>query len=143
MTRTVIFSIFIVPPSQIDQLGYFVQCSVETENHHMVVGLYPGITGHDHTVAVAHQATDGQVRREFQLLHRGLGDFGVLLGHQFHHFGVRQGQTLGIRRVFIEQQLEDAAGCQQFLVDDVADVQPFGRGDELQVLDLGNGLFYS
>ena len=36
-----------------------MECRVETEDDHMVIGLDMGVTGHDHAMSVANQSADG------------------------------------------------------------------------------------
>ena len=64
------------------------------------------------------------------------------MNNNLGNLGVRECQAASIVLVGINHDLVDAARGKQFLVDDGADVQGLGLVDELDVLDLCNGLLH-
>ena len=119
---------------------YLVYEPMQTENYHIVTLLYVGIAVDEVALAVTHHCCECHLSWQVEPLDRLACYTGVGLHLQLCGIGIGKRQALGVLFVCIEQELEYIARSLQLLIDSRADVQVFGKADELQVFHVCNRL---
>ena len=80
-------------------------------NHNVVVGLYLCVAVYDHGFTISNESTQSNVSWKFEIFDGLMSYRRVFFDDEFCYFGIGHSQTFDIGRVFVEQQLENAAGC--------------------------------
>ena len=114
-----------------------------TEYHHRVARQYLCITIDQNTFIIANQTTDGDTKRQTEILHRFLGNLRTFCCRKFSHIRINHHQGAHIADIGIKHHLIDMAGSNGLLIDYRTDIQTLCHFNIVKILDHGNGLSHT